>query len=160
MRPSRLDNLTGSAGVDPIRPSLRRGWDEWLIAGASAFHRLSPSRTTPLTRPRGREAEGARGETLAGAALSGCILAVARRSDHAAFAVLFSHFAPRLKTYLLHAGTMNAGAEEQTQETMVLVWRKADRFAPRKAAASSGFLRSAATCTRPRFAVIGSRPPR
>ena len=73
----------------------------------------------------------------AGAALSGCVLAVARRSDHAAFAVLFSHFAPRLKTYFLRSGMADAAAEELAQETMVLVWRKAGLFDPGKAAAST-----------------------
>jgi RNA polymerase sigma-70 factor (ECF subfamily) len=69
--------------------------------------------------------------------LSACVLAVARRSDHAAFAVLFSHVAPRLKTYFLRSGMADAAAEELAQETMVLVWRKADRFDPEKAAAST-----------------------
>lgn len=73
----------------------------------------------------------------ASAALSGCVLAVARGSDHAAFAVLFSHFAPRLKTYFVLSGLPDATAEELTQETMVLVWRKAGRFDPEKAAAST-----------------------
>ncbi len=73
----------------------------------------------------------------AGAALSGCVLAVARRSDHAAFAVLFSHFAPRLKTYFLRSGMTEAAAEELAQETMILVWRKAGLFDPGKAAAST-----------------------
>jgi RNA polymerase sigma-70 factor (ECF subfamily) len=69
--------------------------------------------------------------------LSGCVLAVARRSDHAAFAVLFSHFAPRLKTYFLRSGMADAAAEELAQETMILVWRKAGLFDPDKAAAST-----------------------
>ena len=73
----------------------------------------------------------------AGAALAGCLLAVARGGDHAAFAVLFSHFAPRLKTYFLHSGMADAAAEELAQETMVLVWRKAGLFDPGKAAAST-----------------------
>ena len=72
-----------------------------------------------------------------GAALSGRLLAVARGGDHAAFAVLFSHFAPRLKTYFLRSGMADAAAEELAQETMVLVWRKAGLFDPGKAAAST-----------------------
>lgn len=82
-------------------------------------------------------AEPARGGTLGSAALSRCVLAVARGSDHAAFAVLFSHFAPRLKSYFILSGMPDAAAEELAQETMVLVWRKADRFDPEKAAAST-----------------------
>ena len=73
----------------------------------------------------------------AGAALAGCIPSVARGGGHAAFAVLFSHFAPRLKTYFLRSGLADAAAEELAQETMVLVWRKAGLFDPGKAAAST-----------------------
>ncbi len=85
----------------------------------------------------GGRAEGERSGTPVVAALSGRVLAVAQRSDHAAFAVLFSHFAPRLKTYFLRSGMADAAAEELAQETMVLVWRQADRFDPDKAAAST-----------------------
>ena len=102
-------------------------------------------RTVPV--PRGahgatRSAAGDRGEEAptgppAGPALSGCVLAVARGGDHAAFAVLFSHFAPRLKTYFLRSGMAEAAAEELAQETMILVWRKAGLFDPGKAAAST-----------------------
>ena len=101
------------------------------------------ARTVPAPRgPRGAaERFAARQDAWsgvpAGAALSACVLEVARRSDHAAFAVLFSHFAPRLKTYFLRSGMTDAAAEELAQETMVLVWRKADLFDPGKAAAST-----------------------
>ena len=50
-------------------------------------------------------------------------------------AVLFSHFAPRLKIYFLRSGLADAAAEELAKETMVLVWRKAGLFDPAKAAA-------------------------
>ena len=83
-------------------------------------------------RARGAARSAAQSGTPAGAVLSGCVLAVARGSDHAAFAVLFSHFAPRLKTYFLRSGLADAAAEELAQETMVLVWRKAGLFDPAK----------------------------
>lgn len=97
---------------------------------------------SPKAHGDARAAAGSRADNPpnaapAGAALSDCIVAVARDADHAAFAVLFSHFAPRLKTYFLRSGMTDAVAEELAQETMVLVWRKADRFDPRKAAAST-----------------------
>ncbi len=73
-----------------------------------------------------------------GPALSECVVAVARARDRMAFAVLFTHFAPRLKTYFLHLGALgNAGAEDLAQETMLLVWHKAALFDPGKAAAST-----------------------
>jgi RNA polymerase sigma-70 factor, ECF subfamily len=102
----------------------------------AAAHRATRAGPGPAATA-GKRAEEAQGDAPAGAALSGCVLAVARRSDHAAFAVLFSHFAPRLKTYFLRSGMTDTAAEELAQETMVLVWRKAGLFDPDKAAAST-----------------------
>lgn len=71
------------------------------------------------------------------AALSGFVLAVGRNRDRAAFAALFVHFAPRLKTYLLRSGLPDGRAEDLAQETMLLVWRKAAMFDPGRASAST-----------------------
>ena len=65
------------------------------------------------------------------------MLAVAARADRQAFALLFQHFAPRVKTYLMRAGTADGQAEELTQEAMVLVWRKAALFDGERAAVST-----------------------
>ncbi len=70
-------------------------------------------------------------------ALSALLVAVGARQDRSAFADLFRHFAPRLKSYLLRLGADAAGAEETMQEAMVLVWRKAAQFDPGKASAST-----------------------
>lgn len=74
---------------------------------------------------------------LDAAALSRLLCDVAERKDRAAFAELFRHFAPRLKSYLLRLGGTAGSAEELVQETMVAVWRKADRYDPLKASAST-----------------------
>lgn len=72
------------------------------------------------------------------AALSGCIAAVGRDRDRAAFAALFGYFAPRLKTYFLRYLTVDdMTADELVQDTMLLVWRKAALFDPERAAAST-----------------------
>jgi RNA polymerase sigma-70 factor (ECF subfamily) len=65
------------------------------------------------------------------------IEAVARDRDKAAFAALFGHFAPRLKSYLMRLGTEGSAAEEVVQEAMVMVWRKAESFDRRQASAST-----------------------
>jgi RNA polymerase sigma-70 factor (ECF subfamily) len=62
------------------------------------------------------------------------LLRVARR-DVAAFRDLFARVAPRVKSYLLQLGSPNARAEELTQEVLLTVWRKADRFDPTRATA-------------------------
>jgi RNA polymerase sigma-70 factor (ECF subfamily) len=70
------------------------------------------------------------GDESAGAVWGRLIEAVATRRDRAAFATLFEHFAPRVKTFMLRSGASGATAEELAQETMLTVWRKADSFVP------------------------------
>jgi RNA polymerase sigma-70 factor (ECF subfamily) len=67
----------------------------------------------------------------------GLILRIAADADRAAFATLFQHFAPRVKSYLLRLGAPNGAAEELAQETMLTVWRKAVLFDPARAGAST-----------------------
>ncbi len=65
------------------------------------------------------------------------LAAVAERQDREAFARLFSHFAPRVKHYLMHIGCPELQAEELAQEALVSVWRKAALFDPAQAAVST-----------------------
>ncbi len=58
------------------------------------------------------------------------IEAIALRRDRAAFATLFGHFAPRVKTFMRRSGLGEAEAENLAQETMLRVWRKAEQFNP------------------------------
>ena len=62
---------------------------------------------------------------------------MAERGDRQAFACLFAHFAPRLKSFLMHAGSTGVQAEELAQEVLVVVWRKAALFDASKASAST-----------------------
>jgi RNA polymerase sigma-70 factor (ECF subfamily) len=71
------------------------------------------------------------------ASMSDLVLAVAAAADRDAFAVLFAHFAPRIKTYLLRHGAGTGLAEDVAQETMLAVWRKARLFDPAKADAAT-----------------------
>ena len=57
--------------------------------------------------------------------------------DRQAFAALFKHFAPRLKSYLMRSGSSEMQAEEFAQEAMVNVWRRAASFDQTQAAAST-----------------------
>ena len=65
------------------------------------------------------------------------ILAIARAQDRAAFARVFGHFGPRVKSYLLRLGADQGQAEDLTQEVMLAVWRKAPAYDPRLAAPST-----------------------
>ncbi|MEI8394818.1 MAG: sigma-70 family RNA polymerase sigma factor [Rhodospirillaceae bacterium] len=65
------------------------------------------------------------------------IQAVARERSQTAFAVLFEHFAPRLKSYLMRLGCDAGQAEELVQEVMLLVWNRAETFDPVRAGAAT-----------------------
>ncbi len=65
------------------------------------------------------------------------IAAIAARADRSAFAALFGHFAPRVKSYMLRLGAPPPLAEELAQETLLTVWRKAGAFDAAKAAPST-----------------------
>lgn len=65
------------------------------------------------------------------------IHAVAAGRDRAAFVLLFSHYAPRVKTFLQRRGADAAQAEELAQEALLAVWRKADQFDPGRATAAA-----------------------
>ncbi len=62
---------------------------------------------------------------------------IAQDKDKEAFKVLFEHFAPRVKGYMLKLGTENALADELAQETLLMVWRKAEQFDRSKASPST-----------------------
>lgn len=62
---------------------------------------------------------------------------VGERRDIEAYETLFRHFAPRVKAYMARMGGDSQLAEELMQETMILVWNKAERFDPSKGAAST-----------------------
>ncbi len=57
--------------------------------------------------------------------------------DRGAFVELFTHFAPRVKSFLLRSGLDDLAAEEVAQETMLTMWRKASYFDPNRAGLST-----------------------
>jgi RNA polymerase sigma factor (sigma-70 family) len=62
---------------------------------------------------------------------------VAEARDRAAFGLLFEHFAPRIKSYLMRLGAPPQQAEDLAQEAMLTLWRKATLFDPARASAST-----------------------
>lgn len=57
--------------------------------------------------------------------------------DRAAFAAIFDHFGPRIKSFLIKSGSNVSMAEECTQDVMVTLWRKADMFDPSRASVAT-----------------------
>jgi len=62
---------------------------------------------------------------------------VAETRDRAAFGLLFAHFAPRIKSYLMRLGVPAQQAEDLAQDAMLTMWRKAALFDPNRASAST-----------------------
>ena len=57
--------------------------------------------------------------------------------DRAAFAALFGHFAPRVKYFLMKAGSAAPVAEDCAQDVMATVWAKAAQFDPTRASVAT-----------------------
>ena len=65
--------------------------------------------------------------------LDALMLAVARDCDKAAFAALFNHFGPLVKSWLMRSGSSPSAADDLVQDTFVLMWHKAAQFDPTRA---------------------------
>ena len=62
---------------------------------------------------------------------------VAESQDISSFKKIFDYFSPRLKSFLMRSGADEAIAEEITQETMTIIWTKADYYDPKVASPST-----------------------
>ena len=68
---------------------------------------------------------------------AGLLQRVRDQQDTAAFAQLFSHFAPRVKGFLMRSGTDAGLAEECAQDVMAVLWQKAHLFDPARASVAT-----------------------
>jgi RNA polymerase sigma factor (sigma-70 family) len=57
--------------------------------------------------------------------------------DRAAFGALFGHFAPRVKYFLMKAGSTASVAEDCAQDVLATVWAKAAQFDPTRASVAT-----------------------
>ncbi len=57
--------------------------------------------------------------------------------DRKAFAMLFTHFAPRVKGFLIKSGADATMAEECAQDVMATLWHKAGQYDPSRASVST-----------------------
>ncbi|MDM0044499.1 sigma-70 family RNA polymerase sigma factor [Variovorax dokdonensis] len=89
--------------------------------------------------------------------LNHLLVCVGSKSDRQAFAALFKHFAPRIKSYLMRSGSSESQAEEFAQEAMVNVWKKAAGFDPAEAAASTWIFAIARNLRIDHFRRLGNR---
>jgi RNA polymerase sigma-70 factor, ECF subfamily len=68
---------------------------------------------------------------------SALLTRVAEVRDRAAFAVLFDHFAPRVKSFMMRKGSNAEQAEDLVQEAMIAVWTKAAMFSSDRGSVST-----------------------
>lgn len=66
-----------------------------------------------------------------------CLWRIRTSADQDAFAELFSHFAPRVKAFLMKGGADAASAEECAQDVMATLWQKAHLFDPTRASVAT-----------------------
>ena len=63
------------------------------------------------------------------------IVRIAETKDRAAYAALFTRFAPKVKAFVMGQGLTAQEAEDLAQDALLNVWRKAHLFDPSKASA-------------------------
>ncbi|OYW74220.1 MAG: hypothetical protein B7Z26_11555 [Asticcacaulis sp. 32-58-5] len=76
-------------------------------------------------------------DDLRAATVEALILKIATDRDRAAYARLFSQFAPKLKAFMMGRGMNATEAEDLAQDALLNVWRKAHYFDPSKAQGST-----------------------
>lgn len=109
----------------------------WEQATARSGIDLAFFKTCKLTATSMTRAVGTESNAELQPDFSSLVVAIAQYKDKKAFAQLFQHYAPRVKSYLLRQGADSGQAEEVVQETMLSLWRKAGMFDPRKASAGT-----------------------
>ena len=67
----------------------------------------------------------------------GALAQIAKNQNISSFKIIFDYFGPRLKSFLISSGAEESIAEEVVQETMTIVWTKADYYNPKLASPST-----------------------
>lgn len=65
------------------------------------------------------------------------VVQIAESSDRRAFQTVYDYYGPRVKSFTMRSGISPDIAEEISQETMMMVWRKADKYNPSLASVST-----------------------
>ncbi|MDO8396421.1 MAG: sigma-70 family RNA polymerase sigma factor [Bradyrhizobium sp.] len=107
------------------------------LASATAIRYSRRTRVGGSERSGGMVNETPNGATSDAARWAALIEAVATRRDREAFATLFEHFAPRIKTFMRRSGASEQSADEFAQEALLAVWSKAGLFDPASVGATA-----------------------
>lgn len=106
----------------PVRPTYGPAPDHPAVQGSKAFDWVR------------RQAAVSGGTETDWASL---MLAVRDAQDRTAFAQIFQHFAPRVKAFLMKAGSDAATAEECAQDVMATLWHKSHLYDPTRASVAT-----------------------
>jgi len=120
-----------------IQPALHKTDTEALTSNWQGWLSVKPNTRFP-NRTEGSSISFLNTDTAETLALR-----VAEHRDMHAFRLLFAHFAPRIKSFLLKQKINGETAEDLTQEVMVTLWQKAHMFDPAKARLSTWMFRIA-----------------
>lgn len=108
---------------------------------AAENHRLFECAPMPMKVPERRYKLRQRVEKIVAetdkADLAACLTKVGACKDVEAFEILFKHFGPKVRAFMLKRGSNRQSAEELMQETMMMIWNKASLFDPSKGSVSS-----------------------
>jgi RNA polymerase sigma factor (sigma-70 family) len=126
----RLDEISGKTGPSAARLQNRRtGPGVWHFPGSAMTAGDNEDRTgepaatgMPMRQPD---------------AWAALVARIRDDRDEDAFAALFGHYAPRVKSFLRRGGASDSLAEECAQEVMATVWQKAALFDPTRASVST-----------------------
>ena len=66
-----------------------------------------------------------------------CVELIGKNQDKLAFNSIFRYFAPRLKSFLVKAGSTDSQAEEVIQDVMIAVWTKSSTYDSNKSSVST-----------------------
>lgn len=119
---------------DPAREALRRSF---MLLDLAPHHAIyGPASEAPVSQGALAHEWVKRQASVSGGTetdWAGLMLSVRDRQDRAAFALIFRHFAPRVKAFLMKAGSDAATAEECAQDVMATLWQKAHLYDPSRA---------------------------
>ncbi|ALV06929.1 RNA polymerase sigma-70 factor (ECF subfamily) [Roseateles depolymerans] len=127
----KIVSLHGEPPLDPLRGQPPGG------GGAAEDPAKDPANFAPGSASASVEAAAPGVSAVSGDEWSQLTRRIAEHKDRDAFARLFQHFAPRVKSYLMRTGSSEQMAEDLSQEALVTVWRKAALFDPAQAAVST-----------------------
>jgi RNA polymerase sigma-70 factor (ECF subfamily) len=84
-----------------------------------------------------RHPEGSIGNLPSAEIFNDLVVRVGMHRDRSAFRLVFEHFAPRIRAYLLGRLGSGSAVDDVVQDVMLTLWNKAAVFDPKKASASS-----------------------